>query len=181
MPDHSIWIRGCSSGRRCDATEDTIGLIGKSSGVEECGQWLIGVTVAKHQRPQAGNGYCPAVNDRERPLRGGQLGAVWSEDVDLPVAKVADQHVPCQRTEPGRCDRHSPGGIERAGRCESTDEIATEVEHVNVPEARACRFVMHCCVLLRVTDVQLTVQSRYAEGNEACGQRGVNEFSLHRK
>src|SRR5579863_8108018 len=61
MPDHSIWIRGCSSGRRCDATEDTIGLIGKSSGVEECGQWLIGVTVAKHQRPQAGNGYCPAV------------------------------------------------------------------------------------------------------------------------
>src|SRR5579862_5024281 len=166
----AIRVRRWSSGRRCrcDATEDSVRLIGKSSGVEERRLGLVGVTITKHQRPQTGDSYCPTVGDHERSLRSCQLGAVWSKDVYLPVAKVADQHVPCQGTESGRCDRHSPRRIERAGRCKATDEVATEVEYVNVTEPRAGRFVVHRRVLLRVTDVQLVIQSRYAEGNKAC-------------
>src|SRR5579862_3947467 len=92
-----------------DAAEDPVGLIREAGGVEERRQGLIGVTVAKHQRPQAGDGQCSTVSDGEPALGGCQCAAVGSEDIYLAVAKIADQQIPCQRTKSRRGERHSPG------------------------------------------------------------------------
>src|SRR6202163_4685040 len=111
-----------------DAAEDTVRLIGQTGGVEQRRDRLIRVTVSKYQGPQARDSEYHAIVDRQGTHRGCQRVSIGSENVDRPIAKIADQQVPFERAESGRCNSDPPGGIERACRGEATDEVTAEVE-----------------------------------------------------
>src|ERR1700691_3549035 len=99
--------------------------------------------------------------------------------MDGAIAKIADQHIPFQRAEAGRRQCHAPGGIEYTRRCKATDEVAVEIENVDITQAGTGDFVVHCTVPHRVRDVQLALQCHNAECDKAGWYCRVDKLSLH--
>src|SRR6202042_1609874 len=93
--------------------------------------------------------------------------------------KIADQHIPFQRAEASRRQCNAPGSIEYTRRCEATDEVAVEIEYVDITQAGTRDFVVQCPVPHRVGDVQLALQCHNAEGDKPGWYCRVDELSLH--
>jgi hypothetical protein len=78
---------------------------------------------------------------------------VGFERVDDAVAEVTDQQPVGEMSEARRRQRHAPGRVERAAGDDATDQVAVDVEHVDVAESRAGNVVLGICVLLGEGDI----------------------------
>ena len=109
--DWSVGVRNRSGrGRRRDAAKNPVRLIGESGSVEQRGEGLIGVAVAKCQGPQARDGQCPAIETVSGPI-GVAKGSIGGEDLIVPSPKLPISRSPSNEPKPGRCKCDSPGAL----------------------------------------------------------------------
>ncbi len=119
---------------------------------------------AESQCPQPVNGYGLVLWVPEMIE---ELARLRAEDIDLPIAEVADQDVVAKLAEvKGRLD-YAPRRIEEAVRSKAPDQMSVGIEDVHEAETLAMHRVMLGRILLGIGDEEIAVDARNAERSVA--------------
>src|SRR5882762_11664076 len=104
--------------------------------------------------------------------------AVLVKYVDPAVAEVADEDVAAESAEGIRRTRDAPRRIERPATDQAPQQMAVGIEHIDKAVTLACHVVVLFSVLLRVSDEEIAIDVRYAEGRVACRDPRILEIAV---
>src|SRR6266436_4125321 len=93
--------------------------------------------------------------------------AVLVEYVDLAVTEVADEDVAAESAEGIRRTRDTPRRIERPATDQPPQQMAVGIEHIDKAVTLACHVVVLVSVLLCISDEEIAIDVRDAEGRVA--------------